>query len=67
MVFKRNLESESSVGRCMRQKAGQVLRMFIDRHDDEDEKQRDEVRQEIRNQHRFNSFAGERADNMVKW
>ncbi|KAI5116806.1 hypothetical protein M0805_009483 [Coniferiporia weirii] len=37
------------------------------RHDTPLEKQQDEVRAEIRAEHRFDSFAGERAGNFVKW
>ncbi|TDL24340.1 phospholipase D/nuclease [Rickenella mellea] len=37
------------------------------RHDDPEEKRQDKIRAEIRAQHRFNSFAGERANNFVKW
>ncbi|EJC99464.1 phospholipase D [Fomitiporia mediterranea MF3/22] len=37
------------------------------RHDDEEEKIQDQVRAEICASHRFNSFAGERSQNFVKW
>ncbi|KZV71453.1 phospholipase D [Peniophora sp. CONT] len=37
------------------------------RHDDPEEKAQDEVRAEINAGHRFQSFAGERSQNFVKW
>ncbi|KAH8813952.1 phospholipase D/nuclease [Flagelloscypha sp. PMI_526] len=37
------------------------------RHDDPEEKKADEIREEIRNGHRFRSFAEEREGNFVKW
>lgn len=37
------------------------------RHDEEWEKEIDRKIEDIRNSHRFRSFAPERADNMVKW
>lgn len=38
-----------------------------DRHDEPQEIEADKVRATICASHRFNSFAGERTDNMVKW
>ena len=40
---------------------------LLDRHDDPWEKMNDQIRAEIRASHRFDSFAGERAQNSVKW
>ncbi|PAV14831.1 phospholipase D nuclease [Pyrrhoderma noxium] len=37
------------------------------RHDSPEEKAQDEIRAEICASHRFNSFAGERSQNFVKW
>ncbi len=37
------------------------------RHDDPEEVKADEIRQAIRDEHRFTSFAEERANNFVKW
>ncbi|KAF8063199.1 hypothetical protein FPV67DRAFT_1672236 [Lyophyllum atratum] len=37
------------------------------RHDEPEEKRQDEVRAEINSSHRFQSFAGERGNNNVKW
>nr|GAT61270.1 phospholipase D [Mycena chlorophos] len=37
------------------------------RHDDPEEKRRDEIRAEINASHRFDSFADERSQNAVKW
>ncbi|KAL1743202.1 hypothetical protein HDZ31DRAFT_83591 [Schizophyllum fasciatum] len=37
------------------------------RHDDPEEIEHDKIRQEIREGHRFESFAGERSNNFVKW
>ena len=39
----------------------------VDRHDSPEEKAQDEIRAEICASHRFNSFAGERSQNFVKW
>lgn len=39
----------------------------LDRHDDPQEKQDDQVRAEIRASHRFDSFAGQRSQCSVKW
>lgn len=41
--------------------------MVAGRHDDPNEKLDDEVRKEICESHRFQSFAGERSENFVKW
>lgn len=38
-----------------------------DRHDDPQEIEADNIRAAIRASHRFDSFAGERTENMVKW
>ena len=38
-----------------------------DRHDEPQEIEADKIRASIRENHRFNSFAGERSENMVKW
>ncbi|EIN06494.1 phospholipase D/nuclease [Punctularia strigosozonata HHB-11173 SS5] len=37
------------------------------RHDDPEEKMQDEVRAEINKSHRFESFANQRSDNIIKW
>jgi hypothetical protein len=37
------------------------------RHDDPDEKANDEMIAKINASHRFNSFAEERSNNIVKW
>ncbi|KAF9448692.1 phospholipase D/nuclease [Macrolepiota fuliginosa MF-IS2] len=37
------------------------------RHDEPEEQEQDRVRAEIRASHRFDSFAGQRSDNVVKW
>ncbi|KAF8811342.1 phospholipase D [Phlegmacium glaucopus] len=37
------------------------------RHDDPEEQAQDEIRHQIRQGHRFTSFAGERSGNTVKW
>ncbi|GAA5824839.1 hypothetical protein JCM3770_001138, partial [Rhodotorula araucariae] len=37
------------------------------RHDEEHEKEEDEARMAIRREHRFESFAGVRDGNLVKW
>ncbi|QRV95777.1 phospholipase [Ceratobasidium sp. AG-Ba] len=39
----------------------------VDRHDDPEEKEHDRIREEIRKSHRFESFAGIREKNTVKW
>ncbi|PFH53623.1 hypothetical protein AMATHDRAFT_137275 [Amanita thiersii Skay4041] len=39
----------------------------LGRHDDPEEIEQDAVRQRINEAHRFQSFAGERSDNFVKW
>uniref|UniRef100_D8Q6U4 Phospholipase n=1 Tax=Schizophyllum commune (strain H4-8 / FGSC 9210) TaxID=578458 RepID=D8Q6U4_SCHCM len=43
------------------------LRIGTGRHDDPEEIEHDKIRQEIRESHRFESFAGERFNNFVKW
>ncbi|KAH7886577.1 hypothetical protein F5I97DRAFT_1807371 [Phlebopus sp. FC_14] len=37
------------------------------RHDDPQEKMNDEIREQINKSHRFESFAGQREENFVKW
>jgi phospholipase D1/2 len=42
-------------------------RLFLGRHDEPEEQEQDRIRAEIRASHRFDSFAGERSQNTVKW
>jgi phosphatidylserine/phosphatidylglycerophosphate/cardiolipin synthase-like enzyme len=44
-----------------------ILTESQDRHDEPKEIEADNIRASIRASHRFNSFAGERTENMVKW
>ncbi|KAF7980984.1 hypothetical protein HWV62_35794 [Athelia sp. TMB] len=44
-----------------------VRQEAIGRHDEPEEKLRDQIRQEINHSHRFDSFADERDNNFVKW
>lgn len=44
-----------------------VLIELQDRHDEPHEIEADKIRASICANHRFNSFAGERTENMVKW
>ena len=46
---------------------GRLIGYFQGRHDDPVEIAQDEVRQQIRQGHRFLSFAGERSGVNVKW
>ncbi len=39
----------------------------LGRHDDPEEQAQDQLRADIRANHRFSSFAGERSANTVKW
>lgn len=41
--------------------------MFVGRHDEPEEQEQDRIRAEIRASHRFDSFAGQRSENTVKW
>ena len=62
----RRAEPESCVVFCHICVARQ-LRTGTGRHDDPEEIEHDKIRQEIRESHRFESFAGERFNNFVKW
>lgn len=41
--------------------------MSLGRHDEPEEQEQDKIRAEIRASHRYDSFAGQRTENTVKW